>query len=100
MTTTQSFDEFYAYYIAAHSNRWNRRLHLFGYVMGLALAAACFAAGWPLLAILGVPVGLGVALLGHRYIEKNDSIVFERPLWTACADLRMFKEMFVGKLAF
>jgi hypothetical protein len=100
MAQTQSFKEFYAYYLAAHSNRWNRRLHLFAYLVGAALAAACVAAGWPLLAIISVPVGLGIALLGHRFIEKNDSVVFDRPIWTALADLRMFKDMLLGKLAF
>lgn len=100
MAKTQSFEEFYSYYLAAHSNRWNRRLHLFGYLAGVVVAMACVEAGWPLLAILGVPAGLGIALLGHRFIEKNDSIVFERPIWTARADLRMFKDMLVGKLAF
>lgn len=92
------FDEFYAYYLASHSHVWNRRVHLAGWILGLALSAWGMLTSQWLATAIAAPVGLGVALLGHRFIERNDSVVFSYPWWTARADLRMFADMARGRL--
>lgn len=88
-----SFEEFYAYYLASHSSRWNRRVHLLGWVVGGVgvVGALLTATLWAIL--LAPALGLLVALGGHRFVERNNSIVFGYPLWTAFADLRMFYDM-------
>ena len=98
MKTFKDFDEFYAYYLASHGNVWNRRIHLAGWVLG-AIGAVWAAATFNLWLIpMAIGGGLGVALLGHRFIERNDSVVFNYPVWTTCADMRMFSDMARGHL--
>ncbi|TAL16721.1 MAG: DUF962 domain-containing protein [Aquabacterium sp.] len=100
MKTFADFEAFYAYYLASHSDPWNRRIHLLGWVAGIVVGAwAVFTLKLWLLP-LAAAGGLGIALLGHRFIEHNDSVVFAYPLWTTCADVRMFSDMARGRLPF
>lgn len=98
MKNADEFDEFYSYYLQAHSKVWNRRVHLAGWVLGAAGVA------WALISftLWAIPVsiagGLGIALLGHAFVERNDSLVFRHPVWTSCADLRMFSDMVRGRI--
>ena len=98
MKAFKDFEEFYAYYLASHSNVWNRRIHLAGWVLGLAASA------WALLTLnfwlipIAFGAGLGIALLGHQFIERNDSVVFSYPVWTTWADVRMFSDMMNRRL--
>lgn len=93
-----SFDDFYAYYLASHSHRWNRRVHLLGWMAGGVGIAWAFLTSTFWVIPLAPALGLLVALGGHRFVEHNDSIVFGYPLWTAFADLRMFCDMARGRL--
>lgn len=96
--TFPDFDAFYAYYLDSHRSVWNRRIHLSGWVLGAA------AAIWALLTLhfwlipLALIGSLALALLGHQFIERNDSVVFSYPVWTTCADMRMFSDMAHGRL--
>jgi hypothetical protein len=98
MKTFKDFEEFYAYYLASHNNVWNRRVHLAGWVLGVTGAVWALAT----LNLWGIPLaigfGLGIALLGHQFIERNDSVVFSYPMWTTCADVRMFSDMLHRRL--
>lgn len=98
MKTFKNFDAFYRYYLASHSNVWNRRVHLLGWVLGaVGIAWALATLTWWAIP-LAVAGGLGVALLGHALVERSSSVVFSYPWWTTCADLRMFSDMFHGRI--
>lgn len=99
MKRLDNFDAFYRYYLDAHANAWNRRMHLLGWTLGGVLAVPGLLSGRWWLVPLGGGVALGVALLGHRYFERNASIIFKYPVWTTLADLRMFLDMARGRLA-
>jgi hypothetical protein len=98
MKTFANFDEFYSYYLASHSNVWNRRVHLLGWVLGVAGAIWALSTLTLWAIPVAVVVGLGIALLGHAFVEKNDSVVFSYPMWTTCADIRMFSDMLNGRI--
>src|SRR3990167_3365409 len=98
MKAFKDFEEFYAYYLASHSNVWNRRIHLAGWVLGLAVSVWALATLNLWLIPVAIGVGLGIALLGHQFIERNDSVVFSYPMWTTCADVRMFSDMMHRRL--
>lgn len=87
------FDDFYQAYVQAHRQPWNRRLHLVGWIAGASLSSLAFPIAGVFAVPLGTGLGLALALAGHRFVERNESLVFRHPLWTARADLRMFRSM-------
>jgi len=95
-----SFADFYPYYLRAHQNRTNRRLHFLGTTLVLILPVACLAAGaWP--ALLLVPVaGYGPAWVGHFYFERNRPATFSHPLYSVIGDFRMYADTWRGKIRF
>lgn len=90
------FEEYYRKYLQEHRHPWNRRLHLTGWVAGASVTLFALPLAGVFALPLGVGVGLALALAGHRFVEKNRSLVFDHPLWTARADLRMFRAMWKG----
>lgn len=99
MPEFQTFDEFYAVYLTAHRNRWNRLVHLLGWLIGAGIAVGALLSGnpWWLLASVGVGVGLLAIAIGHRLIEPTHAVEFKYPLRTALANLRMFADMARGR---
>jgi hypothetical protein len=95
-----SFEAFYPYYLAEHSNPTCRRIH----VVGTSLVAGAFLAflmtlnPWWLLAM--PVVGYGSAWVGHFVFEKNRPATFQYPLWSLMGDWRMWFETLVGKRKF
>jgi hypothetical protein len=98
MPEFKTFDEFYAAYLTAHRNRWNRRVHLLGWTIGLALTLYALVAG-PWWWLLGAPAAALLAIaIGHGLIEPTHAVEFKYPLRTALANLRMFADMARGRL--
>jgi hypothetical protein len=95
-----SFQEFYPYYLAEHSNRSCRRLHFFGTSLVLAtLAVMAWTGGWA--SAIALPVlGYGPAWAGHFFFEKNRPATFTHPLYSLVGDFRMYYEMLSGRIAF
>jgi hypothetical protein len=76
-----SFAEFYPVYLAMHSNRANRRLHLLGNGLGLgALAFAVATQRWWALAAAPA-LANACAWIGHLVFQKNRPGVFGYPLY-------------------
>lgn len=98
MKEFRNFDEFYQYYLESHSNVWNRRMHLFGWVAGISMGIWSVQTYNLWMLPIAVAFGLGIALLGHYFMERNDSVVFKFPMWTTLADIRMFSDMARGRL--
>ncbi len=93
-----SFNEFYPYYLAEHSNRVCRRLHLVGSLLVLSLLAFSLSSQqYALLWLLPV-VGYGFAWVGHFFFEKNKPATFQHPWYSFIGDWVMAKDLLTGKL--
>ncbi|MGL6289184.1 MAG: Mpo1-like protein [Silanimonas sp.] len=96
-----SFREFYPFYLAEHSNRTSRRLHVIGssgVLLILALVVAQVLSPWWLLAL---PVcGYGFAWVGHFFFEHNKPATFKHPLYSLMGDWVMFKDVLTGRIPF
>jgi hypothetical protein len=93
-----SFAEFYPCYLAEHSNRANRRIHLAGQLAAVALLVT-FAAtlDWRLLAAAPV-AGYGLSWFGHLAFERNRPATFGHPVYSLLGDLVMCKDMLTGRV--
>ena len=93
-----SFAEFYPYYLAEHSNKTCRRLHLIGSLLVLSvLCTALFNQQWALLWLLPV-IGYGFAWVGHFFFEKNKPATFKHPLYSFIGDWVMAKDLLLGRI--
>ncbi|MDQ1722036.1 MAG: hypothetical protein QOI26_1770 [Pseudonocardiales bacterium] len=92
-----SYQEFFPYYVAMHSQPLTRKLHFAGTVSGLALTLLGVLTGRRrLMAALPV-LGYGVAWPSHWLIEGNNPASFGHPLWSLRGDLQMIWMMIYGR---
>ena len=93
-----SFEEFWPYYIAEHSQPRTRALHAMGTTVSLGCALALIAKGnWKLLPLALVP-GYGAAWIAHFFVEKNKPATFEYRFWSFIADYKMVGMMIAGTM--
>lgn len=96
------FEEFYEYYLDAHRDLRNLRLHFYG--TSAAIAAAIYAFNvdpervWMYVVPVGA-VGYLMAWYGHFFLEKNKPATFGNPFWSFRAGLRMYREILSRKIA-
>jgi hypothetical protein len=94
----KSFEEFWPYYVAEHSQPATRALHFAGTATALALAATLSLSGkWKWLPMSLVP-GYAAAWAAHFLVEKNRPATFKYPLWSFMADQKMFGLMITGRM--
>ncbi len=94
----KSFEEFWPYYVAEHSQSATRAMHALGTTASVACALTLIAKGkWKLLPLALLP-GYGTAWLAHFLIEKNKPATFDYPLWSFIADYKMIGLMVSGKM--
>ncbi|GAA4870324.1 DUF962 domain-containing protein [Luteimonas vadosa] len=95
-----SFREFYPFYLAEHSHRTSRRLHVVGSLGVLALVGVAIVErnAWWLLAALAC--GYGFAWVGHFFFEKNRPATFKHPVYSFIGDWVMLKDVLTGKIRF
>ena len=94
----KSFEEFWPFYVAEHSQAKTRALHFVGTATAIACAAVLAARGkWKWLPAALVP-GYAAAWVGHFLVEKNRPATFKYPLWSLMADQKMFGLMITGKM--
>jgi hypothetical protein len=100
MSKTQfsSYDEFFAFYLRAHSHRTNRLLHCCGTILGLAVLIGAIVLGHYWFALLWPVIGYGFAWFGHFVIEGNKPATFGHPWWSFISDFRMVWLIFTGQL--
>ena len=100
MNTPQfaSYDEFFAFYLRAHSHPGNRALHFCGTTIGLGVVIAAFVTGHPWYALLFPVIGYGFAWFGHFVIEGNKPATFGHPWWSFITDFRMVWLIVTGQL--
>jgi hypothetical protein len=89
----KSFEEFWPFYVAEHSQPKTRALHFAGTAAALACIGALAAKGkWKWLPVALVP-GYAAAWAAHFLVEKNRPATFKYPLWSFMADQKMFALM-------
>jgi hypothetical protein len=93
----QSFDDFWPYYVRAHSRGQTRVLHAIGSVSAVVMLGISFAISlWFLIA---VPViGYAFAWYAHFFVEGNKPATFGHPFYSLAADYRMLFLMMAGKM--
>ena len=94
-----TYDDFFLFYLRAHSHPANRILHLCGSLLGLAVVIAAFALAHPWYALLWPVIGYGFAWFGHFVIEGNRPATFGHPWWSFISDYRMVWLMLTGQLS-
>jgi hypothetical protein len=94
----ESFEQFWPFYVRAHSRRENRLLHVAGTTAAMAaLASALLFRKKGLLKWVPV-VGYGPAWIGHFFIEGNRPATFGHPLWSLRGDLVMWWKTLTGTM--
>jgi hypothetical protein len=94
----ESFEEFWPYYVRAHSKKGTRTLHFVGTTMAMACVGGALVFRRPSLLLLAPIVGYGPAWIGHFFIEKNKPATFEHPLWSLRGDLLMWSKTIAGTM--
>ena len=94
----RDYDEFFAFYLRAHSHPANRVLHFCGSVLGFAVAIGAVALGHPWYVLLSPVIGYGFAWFGHFVVEGNKPATFGHPWWSFISDYRMIWLMLTGQL--
>ncbi len=94
----QSFDDFWPYYVRAHSRARTRLLHAIGSIAAVIMLGISFAVSfWFLIA---VPViGYAFAWYAHFFVEKNKPATFGHPFYSLAADYRMLFLMMAGRMS-
>jgi len=95
-----SFAEFYPYYLSEHQDRTCRRLHFVGSTVALVCLIVLVFTGnlwW----LLGAAIsGYAFAWVGHFGFEKNRPATFRHPFYSLMGDWMMYRDIWVGKIAF
>jgi hypothetical protein len=93
----RSFDDFWPYYVRAHSRPQTRILHATGSVLAVVMLGLAFAVNlWFLVA---VPlVGYAFAWYSHLFLEHNKPATFGHPFYSLAADYRMTFLMMAGRM--
>ena len=93
----ESFQQFYPYYLAEHTDRTSRRLHVIG-TLG-ALLQLILAVLWePWFLLSAILTGYGFAWVGHFVFEKNKPATFRHPLYSLRGDFTMAFEVLRGRI--
>jgi hypothetical protein len=93
-----NYGEFFAFYLAEHSDPRNRFLHAVGTISGLAVVIGAFVFRHPIYALAWPIVAYGFAWTGHFLVEGNKPATLGHPFWSFISDFRMLWLMITGKL--
>ena len=93
----RSFDDFWPYYVRAHSRERTRVLHAIGSVLAVVMLGLAFAVNlWFLVAV--PVVGYAFAWYAHFFVEGNKPATFGHPFYSLIADYRMLFLMMAGRM--
>jgi len=102
-TETPSFNtfaEFYPYYLGEHRNRTCRRLHFVGTSLALVCLVMLLASGRPQYLLYALLCGYAFAWIGHALFEKNKPATFKYPVYSFIGDWAMYRDIWLGRIAF
>lgn len=95
----ESFEDFWPYYVKAHSNPANRVVHAIGSLAALGTVLGAVVTLRPSLLLLAPVVGYGPAWFGHFVLEGNKPATFGHPFYSLRGDARMLRLTLQGKMA-
>ena len=96
---SETFDEFWLYYLQEHAKPLTRALHYLGTGLATRAVAGFVVTGEPWV-LLAVPVaGYGPAWFAHFFVEKNRPATFKHPIWSLAGDFRMTFSWLTGHIA-
>jgi len=94
----QGLDDFWPYYVTAHANPLNRKLHFWGtHNLFFWLTVAVWRRS-PKLLVFAVISSYAFAWFGHFFIEKNRPATLDYPILSALGELRMYLKMWQGQM--
>ncbi len=94
----RSYDEFWPYYVRAHSKRTTRLFHAAGTTAAVASLAAFAVTGRARYLLAAPVVGYAPAWYSHFFIEGNVPATFGNPLWSLRGDFEMVYRMITGTM--
>jgi hypothetical protein len=92
-----SFEDFWPYYVCAHSHPVNQWLHFIATVSLVPLIVIALLYN-PWIALLIPIFAYSLAWYGHYFVEKNKPATFGHPFWSLLADYRMIQMMCRGQM--
>lgn len=95
----RSFEEFWPYYVCAHTRPVCRGLHYVGTSAAVASVACAIYFANPWLLLLALVLGYGCAWVGHFTCERNLPATFDYAAYSFRADFRMLRLGLTGKMA-
>jgi hypothetical protein len=93
----RSFNEFWPFYVRAHSRPRTRLLHAAGSMLAIACVVAALALDIRLV-LLAPVIGYGLAWYAHFFVEHNRPATFGHPFYSLAADYRMLFLMMAGRM--
>lgn len=93
-----SFEEFWPYYLRAHSKPETRAMHMIGTTLGALGVAAWLKTGRGRYLAAGLVGSYASAWAGHFAFERNNPAAFENPVWSLQGDLKMYRLWLTGGL--
>jgi hypothetical protein len=93
-----SFEDFWPFYVRAHANETNRKLHFAGLTLAMGSAALGLLTRRPSLLLAAPVVGYGLSWIGHFVVEGNTPATFGHPLWSLRGDFRMWLKTAAGTM--
>lgn len=94
----RSYEEFWPYYVRAHSKRTTRLFHAAGTTAAVASLLAFAVTGRPRYLLAAPVVGYAPAWYSHFFIEGNVPATFGNPLWSLRGDFEMVYRMITGTM--
>lgn len=96
----KSFEEFWPYYLRAHTRPSTRAFHYAGSIAALVIVGVglMISQDWRHI-LAGVIGGYAMAWIGHFFFEGNRPATFGNPFWSFKGDMRMLVLWLTGKLA-
>ncbi|CBZ24662.1 conserved hypothetical protein [Leishmania mexicana MHOM/GT/2001/U1103] len=90
--------EFYIYYLAKHSKKWTRRMHLIGTAVGVVGAAVSAVRMDVIGATVSAAVGVAICWAGDTAVEQTQPTTFKNPIWSVMSNFKMVASMLKGDM--
>lgn len=98
MAQFRSFEEFWPYYVRAHSNKTNRTIHFVGTTSAMGLLGLGVLTRRVTPILMAPVVGYGMAWIGHFLVQGNVPATFGHPLWSFKGDMKMWRMILDGTM--
>lgn len=94
----ESYEEFWDFYVAEHSQPLTRYLHFVGTTLGIVLLVWILRSGQYVYLPLCFVIGYAFAWASHFFVEHNKPATFKYPLWSFISDYKMVFYMLTGRM--